>query len=191
MNKSENYQRLAKLWKNKSRTRNAIDSHRSLPVAVSRLNFDAIIQKLLDPIEGKGMTLGQVEFAASEYRRFLALRVWHPDAELVPNRLIDEFWHAHILDTMAYVRDCEAVFGQYLHHYPYMGLGSAQAQRELEDAFAVTRALYERYFGRYPTEESTAARCKGHACHAPSPCACRVPGACKSSNPLATSAIRQ
>ncbi len=157
---------------------------RYLPEAVENLDFSAIKRKLMDPIEGEDFSLEQLNFAEAEYRRFLALRVWYPEADLVPNRLVDEFWHSHILDTLAYVWDCETVFGQYLHHYPYMGLGSSEARRELDEAFAATKALYERHFGKYPLAEAAAARCQGHACHSPSPCACRVPGACKSVNAL-------
>lgn len=159
--------------------------YEEIPLNVSSLDFQAIKRKMLDPIEGNGMSSEQIDFVEREYRRFLALRVFHPEAALVPNRVVDEFWHAHILDTMAYEVDCQRVFGAYLHHYPYLGLGSAEARKDLSDAFSVTRELYERHFGTYPAEECSAARCKGHACHSPSPCACRVPGACRSAAVLA------
>jgi hypothetical protein len=151
----------------------------NLPATVAALDFTAIKRKLLDPSERNGFCAEQVALAELEYRRFLALCVWHPDAELVPSRLVDDFWHPHILDTMAYVRDCESIFGGYLHHYPYMGMGSPKAIRELENAFQKTKALYEEYFGPYPEGKMAAARCGGHKCHSPSPCACRTPGACK------------
>jgi hypothetical protein len=146
---------------------------------VDKLDFSAIKVKLLDPVEGSGMSQDQIEFAEREYRRFLSLRIYEPHLELIPSRLVDEFWHAHILDTQAYVRDCQTVFGEYLHHYPYMGLGSSAARDELETAFSLTKAAYVRHFGPYPETEMQAARCAGHACHVPSSCACRSPGACK------------
>ncbi|WP_083250951.1 glycine-rich domain-containing protein [Acidihalobacter aeolianus] len=146
---------------------------------VEKLDFAAIKMKLLDPLEGNGMRLEQIEFAECEYRRFLSMRIYEPDLDLVPSRLVDEFWHAHILDTQAYVKDCQSVFGEYLHHYPYMGLGSSEARDELETAYSLTKIAYERHFGPYPEVETQAARCAGHACHVPSSCACRSPGACK------------
>ena len=46
----------------------------------------------------------------------------YPTKRIVPTLTIDEFWHAHILDTRAYMADCKALFGKYMHHYPYSGL---------------------------------------------------------------------
>jgi len=36
----------------------------------------------------------------------------------MPSRLVDEAWHAFILDSVAYMTFCGAVFGEYLHHFP-------------------------------------------------------------------------
>ncbi|RWA52099.1 hypothetical protein AU476_19235 [Cupriavidus sp. UYMSc13B] len=151
----------------------------AIPAEVMALNFSAIKKKMMDPVEGNGASVKHIECCEAEYRKFLALRFFYPKEDLAPNRWVDEFWHAHILDTMAYVADCNSLFGNYLHHYPYMGIGSAEARQELSDAFTKTKTLYELHFGSYPEDEAIAARCKGHACHSPSPCACRVPGACK------------
>ena len=145
---------------------------------VESLDFSAIKRKMLDPVEGNGLSTDEIELAEREYRRFLSLRIYERSIDLVPSRLVDEFWHAHILDTLAYVRDCQEVFGEYLHHYPYLGIGSDVARHELKQAFEKTKAAYEEYFGPYPHEMS-ASRCQDHACHVPTSCACRVPGACR------------
>ena len=103
----------------------------------------------------------------------------------MPSKLVDKFWHEHILDTMSYQKDCEAVFGYFIHHYPYFGIYGDDDQRALQESFNETIALYEAYFDKYPTEElygstvNVAARCGEHACHVPTSCACRTPGACK------------
>jgi len=159
--------------------------------AVDKLDFKAIKAKIMDPVEGNGMSREDLEIAEREYRRFLSLRLYVPELDLVPNRLVDEFWHAHILDTEAYMQDCLQVFGAYLHHYPYMGMGSSESREELEDAFFLTKSAYERYFGEYPLEELKAARCAGHACHAPSPCRCRVPGACRTGRVNAVTSLQE
>ncbi len=55
----------------------------------------------------------------------------------------------------------------------------------LQTSFDETIKLYEMQFGDFPittlfgSGTHTAARCGGHACHVPSTCACRSPGACK------------
>ena len=43
----------------------------------------------------------------------------------VPCKLVDELWHAHILDTRAYRDDCYRIFGFFYDHYPYFGLRDA------------------------------------------------------------------
>lgn len=67
-----------------------------------------------------------VEKMEISYRAYLsavyAIRKVDSEFSLVPNRLIDEFWHMHILDTEKYFIDCKAIFGDYMHHYPYFGI---------------------------------------------------------------------
>lgn len=48
------------------------------------------------------------------------MRFKHPGQWLVPSPDVDEIWHAHILHTREYARDCEDVFGPggFLHHSP-------------------------------------------------------------------------
>ncbi len=37
---------------------------------------------------------------------------------LTPTPDVDEVWHAHLLHTKDYLRDCMRVFGRFLHHEP-------------------------------------------------------------------------
>lgn len=147
---------------------------------VAALDFHLLRAKLSDPVEGEDLSGEQLDLAEREYRRFLTLHLLHPTVDLVPNRLVDLFWHAHILDTAGYQRDCARLFGYLLHHDPYLGMDGPESYRELELMFARTVGIYEAHFGPYPLEQLSAVRCKGHACHAPTPCRCRVPGACSS-----------
>ena len=149
-----------------------------LPASIEALNFDKLKFKLTSAKEAV-MSKNVCQFAEQEYKRFLALKYFYPKETFVPNKLVDEFWHAHILDTKNYQMDCLKVFGSYLHHYPYFGIHDELDQQNLENAFKRTKELYEIWFGPYP-DFTAAARCgDDHACHAPSSCACRVPGACK------------
>lgn len=150
-----------------------------LDPAVAALDFSKLKWKLTVAGEDKLLSPEVADFAELEYRRFLTLKKLYPAVELVPSKLIDTFWHAHILDTRSYHDDCQRVFGTYIHHYPYFGIHDADDRHALEDAFEQTKELYERHFGPYPEAVSVAARCKDHACHAPSDCACRVKGSCK------------
>jgi len=113
---------------------------------LARLDFTDVKMKLMmEAPEGKGWTQSQADEAEKWYRRFLHLIIKYPKHACVPNGPVDTFWHQHILDTQAYMRDCEEVFGEYLHHYPYFGLKGDTA--ELTMSFEVTKQLYKMEFG--------------------------------------------
>jgi hypothetical protein len=56
--------------------------------------------------------------AIFEYKRFLYLVLKFPKARLVPSKIIDEVWHAHILHTKMYAEHCQEIYGYFLHHRP-------------------------------------------------------------------------
>lgn len=144
---------------------------------VSELNFQRLKHKLTQTTEAE-MTVEQWDAGELEYRRFLSLKQWYPGISLVPSKLVDKIWHAHILDTRAYREDCNNVFGRFIDHYPYFGIYGEDDYQALQHSFTQTIALYERHFGDYP-KETTVSRCEEHACHVPGECACRVAGTCK------------
>ena len=72
-----------------------------------KLSLDNIRMKLADPEEGKGYGPEYLDLLEQEYRRFLAMHLAHPEADIVPCKIVDEMWHAHILDTIAYRDDCD------------------------------------------------------------------------------------
>ncbi|WP_242919715.1 glycine-rich domain-containing protein [Pontibacter liquoris] len=114
---------------------------------LSEIDFQMLKQKLQDAEEGLGWTSEQCDIAEQDYKRFLALKYAYPNEEIVPNQEVDKFWHYHILDTQAYVRDCDRVFGYFVHHFPYFGMRGEQDLRDLHTAFADTTALYKNHFG--------------------------------------------
>ena len=81
-----------------------------LPASIEALNFDKLKFKLTSAKEAV-MSKDVCQFAEQEYKRFLALKYFYPKETFVPNKLVDEFWHAHILDTKNYQMDCLKVFG--------------------------------------------------------------------------------
>lgn len=115
----------------------------------SSLDFSALKRKLR--IEGSSRCAecdASTEKADQQYRRFLALQFAYEEMYLVPTKLIDNFWHAHILDTRAYQRDCEYMFGYFLHHNPYRGTGGSSDASQLASAFANTLELWCTHFDR-------------------------------------------
>lgn len=99
-----------------------------------------------------GWSLDLTTMAIAEYRRFLVLgavksqREWH----LVPTQVIDEVWHAHILHTRQYVRDCEAIFGHYFHHSPSSATGNSPEKHQMREWHKRTISLYQTVFGSEP-----------------------------------------
>jgi hypothetical protein len=57
--------------------------------------------------------------ATDMYRKFLYLKVKYAGEKLVGPRLVDQAWHEHILHTEAYMKDCQKIFGAYMHHNPF------------------------------------------------------------------------
>jgi hypothetical protein len=115
--------------------------------AIFELDLEPIKTKLMDPEEGKGWSAQEVDFYETEYKRFLSLVVKYPEHTIAPNREVDAFWHAHILDTMKYAEDCRNVFGYFLHHYPYFGLRGEEDAANLAEAFATMQSLREKEYG--------------------------------------------
>lgn len=151
-----------------------------LDMNVSSLDFKRLKHKYTESSEAE-MAAAEWDMGELEYRRFLTPKRFYPSVALVPSKTVDAIWHAHILDTRAYREDCQQVFGRFIDHYPYFGIYGQDDYQELKSALAQTVALYEKHFGTYPGSgnEAQAMRCKDHACHVPTTCACRVEGACK------------
>ncbi|MBK8566456.1 MAG: hypothetical protein IPN76_24760 [Saprospiraceae bacterium] len=114
---------------------------------IAELDLEMVKMKLRDPDEGQDWTFEQCDSAEIEYKRFLHLNLKFGKAAIVPNKIMDTMWHYHILDTRAYHRDSEKVFGGYFHHFPYFGMRGEQDAQNLENAFHETKKLYEKEFG--------------------------------------------
>ena len=150
----------------------------SIHPAIAQLDFERIKHKLMVSEDGDKWTFEQVELAEREYKRYLTMIKLRPKTSFVPTKLMDKFWHQHILDTVTYQKDCMHVFGFFLHHFPYFGIYGKEDQENLSNAFYKTKAFYKKCFGE-EMNNPVASRCEDHACHVESECACRVSGACK------------
>lgn len=116
--------------------------------AIFTLDLDPIKVKLMDKQEGLGWSREEADRHELEYRRFLALVAKFPEEVVAPNTNVDKFWHAHILDTMKYAEDCEAIFGYFLHHFPYFGMRDAEDAANLAKAARNMQRLYQQEFGQ-------------------------------------------
>ena len=145
---------------------------------IAEIDLEMVKMKMTDPDEGAGWTAEQCDDAEVEYKRFLALcrQFPHPTYSIVPNKIMEMMWHYHILDTRAYGRDCDKVFGRYFHHYPYFGMRGEEDATNLRHAFDKTKGLYRAAFGeRMDRTEMQRCwhDCEGRCWHA---CAEAAPG---------------
>ncbi len=115
--------------------------------AIATLDLDPIKVKLLHGESGEGWSLEKVNAVEVEYRRFLYLMKKFPNEITAPQVDVDTFWHYHILDTMKYAEDCQAIFGYFLHHFPYLGMRGEEDARALQCAGEQMQKLYEATFG--------------------------------------------
>ncbi len=105
---------------------------------VEGINLISILERLKFTSGMDDKTLRKAEIL---YRQYLHLRVKYPDEIIVAPKLADECWHAHILDSQRYVVDCNALFGDYLHH------NQGDPQELLNDGWNNCLRLYNQEFG--------------------------------------------
>jgi hypothetical protein len=127
--------------------------------AFAVLDLAPIKMKLMHLESGEGWSALRAEAVEAEYRRFLFLMKKYPDAEASPTVDVDTFWHYHILDTQKYARDCEALFGYFLHHYPYVAIGAAANDADHAAGGERMRDIYEAEFGAWPLALAAEAFC--------------------------------
>ena len=121
-------------------------SEEQLKNAIVSLEFSMIINKM---VSHQGWTRSDAGEACQLYRNFLFLSAKYPEKRLPPSEDVDEFWHNHILDTRKYIADCNAVFGEYFHHYPYFGIDKKTNFSDLGSAFSEVQHLHHEEFGDY------------------------------------------
>lgn len=118
----------------------------------AELDLTNVRRKVMHPNPNIGYGWGE-EFAdrlLAEYRIFFAMHAAFPELWLPPSRVMDLFWHEHILDTRAYFADCQHVAGRYLHHMPYFGMRSPEDAALCVRALNAERDLYIQCVGREP-----------------------------------------
>ncbi|MOA22943.1 hypothetical protein D3C78_1435410 [compost metagenome] len=115
------------------------------------MDFSLIKKKITtpDPLLCRTWSIVEAEIGIQYYKNFLFLnKKYLPSHPIIPPLLeVDEIWHHHILDTRQYYIDSMAIFGYYLHHYPYFGARGDEDLQHLNIAFEESQKLYELEFG--------------------------------------------
>ncbi|TVY56172.1 hypothetical protein LSUE1_G009540 [Lachnellula suecica] len=92
------------------------------------------------------------QVAIEEFRRLVAIKAHVSDTNaniISPTLLMDDLWHAAVLDTLFYA-DLQAAPGLTIHHRPS---GASEGESELRQVRLDTvKSLYKGYFSTDPTE---------------------------------------
>ena len=113
---------------------------------VNNLDLRAVEKKL---ISSTGWTLEKTQVAISRYKLFLYIKSVYPTAILVPTQEIDAVWHTHIeVNLLKYIQDSDYLFGYILNHSSAVdGEQNEKTLQIYEQAFSLTKALFEEFFG--------------------------------------------
>jgi hypothetical protein len=133
-------------------------------------DFSSLLARVRSSLEHKASVLPWIEeaqllatvdpaLAVEEYKRFLTLLI-EETSVLTPCKLIDEFWHQHILDSRNYCLFCSQVAGKYLHHVPRY----EKTHGFHEPGFQQTQVLYQKRFGAEPPPQLWAHRGESGGC---------------------------
>src|SRR6266571_3031304 len=117
--------------------------------AINALDLESVKVRAMDPELGEGWTREYAEGIERGYRTYLTMLAKYPDhaEDILLSKDVDEFWHTHILQTIKYTEDCEAVFGKYLHHAPHVGEVTPAVKEKRMVLAEETRRLYQQEFG--------------------------------------------
>lgn len=139
---------------------------------VNSIDLSMVKLKLMDEDEGQGWNEEYADHVEERYRRYLCMIGMNPDGSVVPTQDIDLFWHQHILDTRAYAKDCQRVFGHFIHHFPYFGMRGESDAENLLSAFEETKTFYAMLYGEAycsdeddGSESSKCHKCSSNKCH--------------------------
>lgn len=126
----------------------------SIDDRLQQIDWRPIAFKLTDRTHGLGWSIERATRALQGYLQFLRAIDQHPTAALVPSQDVDEVWHCHLLDTHKYAADCQWLFGRFIHHNPYLGMGTPEQVAQLTTAWQETQQLLGRKHPSSPASPS-------------------------------------
>lgn len=116
-------------------------------LAIISLDFSEIVNQLSRNIDTSGWDFENATVVSVMYKNFLFLCAKYDNERIVPSFDVDAFWHNHILETSRYEKDCNEIFGRFLHHYPYFGYRNDEEKSNWEEVFKRTQSLHKLQFG--------------------------------------------
>lgn len=78
-------------------------------------------------------------------KRYYIVALLDPLNEHAVSETVDPFWHSHILHTKDYMKFCQDIFGQFIHHQPLDKEDKVEFEK-VEDLYQYTIGIYEKIF---------------------------------------------
>ena len=115
-------------------------------IPINRIELSSISSFVWNRLDGKKSLQTKAALQQTEdlYRAYLFLRLIHPRKRLYVPPIVDTFWHAHILHTKKYSKDCAHIFGKFLHHTPE----TRTSFRRINSRKAMTQRLFNECFDK-------------------------------------------
>jgi hypothetical protein len=105
-------------------------------------------------VKDAAMPAGWVDDAILEFRRYLGLRVLHPEPIDMFSKHVDDVWHTCLLFSRLYAGYCEEAFGHFVHHEPASGhdaaRGGESSRPDRATRWRAFREAYEQMYGDLP-----------------------------------------
>lgn len=119
------------------------DFHREKLIQIDEFDYEKVLKKVGRDLGG--MTdryLLEGEFSLKQY---YAVALLDPLNEHAVSKLVDPFWHAHVLFTQDYMDFCNSIFGGYVHHTP-LDPDDTREVRRVEKLYEYTLGTYKKIF---------------------------------------------
>lgn len=125
-------------------------------VTNTKVTVDLVAASYRSETFPKSWTREQRERGATRYEKWLQLKREALSMPLAPTAEIDLFWHLHMLAPVAYVSDCERLFGFILDHDGGFGRDERELP-QLMDVFLSTARRWEARYGEAYADDGSSA----------------------------------
>lgn len=85
---------------------------------IKKLNLDYVIEQMLVDRHETGWSLYDLLRIEKLYKKFLMQKLANPKSNSGHSVEVDAFWRQHILNTEKYTKDCQGIFGKFVHYTP-------------------------------------------------------------------------
>ncbi len=117
--------------------------HREKLMQIDDFDYGKVLKKVGRDCGGlTDRYLSEGEYSLKQY---YAVALLDPLNEHAVSKLVDPFWHAHVLFTQDYAEFCNSIFGGYVHHTPLDPDDTEEVGR-VSNLYEYTLSTYKKIF---------------------------------------------